>query len=284
MRMAETAGTSWTGPSDGELLRDFAAHRREAAFAQIVGRHGGMVLAVCRSVLHEAADAEDAAQAVFLTLARKAGSRRVRASLAGWLHRVAWYVSARAAEARAIRRRHEQEAARMNPQSPPQENEPMPPDLLHAGLADLPEKYRLPLLLHHLEGRTQEETAALLGCGLSAVAMRLNRGRQMLRDRLVKRGAVLSAAALVGLLGTQSAAGASPLFVGCAAKAATTALLGQLATTTAVHNPIMQLIIAMALAFLMYMALFFMKQSSVGEFVGYLTAAFLLPRNLCASL
>src|ERR1035437_1748207 len=94
--------------SDTDLLHDFIARHDEPAFAEIVRRHGGMVLAVCRSVLGNDSDTQDAAQAVFVTLAQKASSRQVRHSLVGWLHRVAWYVAARTAEARAIRRRHEQ--------------------------------------------------------------------------------------------------------------------------------------------------------------------------------
>src|SRR3954468_9354309 len=96
--------------SDSDLLADFIEHHPEPAFAEVVRRHGGLVLSVCRSVLGNTSDAEDAAQAVFLTLALKAKSSSVRAHVVGWLHRVAWYVAARAARARAIRRRHEQEA------------------------------------------------------------------------------------------------------------------------------------------------------------------------------
>ncbi|MEI8194970.1 MAG: RNA polymerase sigma factor, partial [Phycisphaerae bacterium] len=153
-------------PSDGELLVAFAVHRQEAAFTEVVHRHGGMVLAVCRSVLGNTSDAEDAAQAVFLTLAQKAHASSVQTHLVGWLHRVAWYVAARGAEAKAIRRRHEQEAAHMRKDLHPAAGEPIQLEALHAGLVSLPEKYRVPLILHHLEGRSQEETAALMGCSV----------------------------------------------------------------------------------------------------------------------
>src|SRR4051812_5439752 len=103
--MTPMAPTPLAPAGDGELLAAFVLRREEPAFAEVVRRHGGMVLSVCRSVLRDAADADDAAQAVFLTLARKAGSSAVQSRVAGWLPRVAWYVSARAAEARATRRR-----------------------------------------------------------------------------------------------------------------------------------------------------------------------------------
>jgi RNA polymerase sigma factor (sigma-70 family) len=228
--MTQPAEPSWASLSDGDLLREFVEHGRQTAFAEVMLRHGGMVLAVCRSVLGNTADAEDAAQAVFLTLAQKASSGRTAAPLVGWLHRVAWYVASRAAQGRAIRRRHEQEAARMKQNAAPPGGEEIPLEALHAGLADLPEKYRLPLLLHHLEGRTQEEAAALLGCGLSAVAMRLNRGRQMLRERLIKRGVLATAGMVLAVLGSGAAtASASPVFISATVKAATAALAGKVA-------------------------------------------------------
>src|SRR5277367_4930594 len=111
--MTQPTVTSSLSQPDAALLQAFAAEKIESAFAQVVGAHSGMVLAVCRSVLGNTTDAQDAAQAVFLTLAQKASSAHVQKHLVGWLHRVAWYVAARAAAARAIRRRHEQEAARM---------------------------------------------------------------------------------------------------------------------------------------------------------------------------
>jgi RNA polymerase sigma factor (sigma-70 family) len=208
-----------SGPrSDGELLAEFAQDRREASFAEVVQRHGGMVLAVCRSVLGRTADAEDAAQAVFLTLARKAHRSSVQGHVAGWLHRVAWYVAARGADARAIRRRHEGEAARLANETQEAGNEVMNVAELHKGLAALPEKYRLPLILHHLEGRSHEETAALVGCSVNAVAVRLHRGREMLRKKMEVRGVAMS---MAGLAGMWSGAGeASSAFVAGAAKVA----------------------------------------------------------------
>ena len=94
-----------------------------------------MVLAVCRSVLGPSSDADDASQAVLLTLAQKASSTHVRRHLVGWLPRVAWYIAARAAQARAIRRRHEQEAAKMRPEMATDAAPAIPLEALHAGLA-----------------------------------------------------------------------------------------------------------------------------------------------------
>ena len=218
--------------SDEALLAAFAGAGDQHAFAELARRHAGMVLAVCRSVLGPSSDADDASQAVFLTLAQKASSRHVRRHLVGWLHRVAWYVAARAAQARAIRRRHEQEAAKMRPENATVDEPAIPLDALHAGLAALPEKYRVPLLLHHLEGRTQEETAALLGCGASALAMRLHRGRQLLRAALAKKGLLASAPAVSAVLLAHPAAPAPPAFVALAAKTAAALFAHQLATVS----------------------------------------------------
>lgn len=229
--------TSLSAASDETLLRVFVEMKREEAFAELVRRHSRIVLSVCRSVLGGTADAEDAAQAVFLTLAQKASSRPVHRSLVGWLHRVAWYVAVRAAAARVARRRHEQAAARLKEgreDTLPTDDEN--PDLLtaiHAGLNQLPEKYRVALLLHHVEGRSQEETAALLGCSVSAASMRLNRGRQMLREKMIRRGAAVTTAGLATVMMASIASGsanASTAFVAMAAKTAGAAAAGNFAT------------------------------------------------------
>ena len=232
--MTKPAETISASRSDGELLTEFVARRHEPAFAEIVRRHGGMVVAACRSVLGNTQDAEDAAQAVFLTLSQRAASLKNRSTLVGWLYRVAWYVAARAGEAKAIRRRHEQEAARMKRNDLTPENEEIPLEILHAAVAGLPEKYRLPLLLHHLEGRAEEETAHLLGCSRSAASMRLTRGRQLLRTRLAKRGVAASAVGLVAVMATQASAGVTPAFVTSTSQVAVAVLAGK--TTIAVAS------------------------------------------------
>ncbi len=218
--MRQPEDTPLTDLSDGDLLTRFAARRDESSFAEIVRRHGGMVLSVCRSVLGQTQDAEDAAQAVFLTLARRAASIQHRVTIVGWLYRVAWYVAARASEARGIRRRHEQEAARMKPNTLLPEDETVPLSVLHAALAELPEKYRVPLVLHHLEGRSEAQTATLLGCGISAASVRMTRGRQMLREKLLKRGAAISAVGLSAVLNVAAPPAVSSTFVAVASQAA----------------------------------------------------------------
>ena len=224
--------------TDAALLAAFAVRRDQSAFAEIARRHAGMVLAVARSVLGNTSDADDAAQAVFLTLAQKASSRHVQNHLVGWLHRVAWYVAARAATAGATRRRHEQEAARMNFESATPTPETIPPDLLHASLADLPEKYRTPLLLHHIEGHSQEATAALLGCAVSAAAMRLSRGRVMLRERLIERGAALAstsfASSFAAALAAHPVAVAPASFISLASKSAAAIFAQQVAASVVI--------------------------------------------------
>jgi RNA polymerase sigma factor (sigma-70 family) len=205
--MTTLTAPSTIGVSDSSLLAAFAQRRDERAFAELVRRHGGMVLSVCRSVLGHAADAEEAGQAVFLTLAQKADSPAVQTHLVGWLHRVAWYIAARAVTRRTNRRRHEREAARMRTETEPSPVVSFDIEAVHAVLSKLPEKYRAALILHHLEGRSHEETAAIAGCSVTAVAVRLHRGREMLRNRLTRRGvATASAAILAGHWGSSAMA------------------------------------------------------------------------------
>jgi RNA polymerase sigma factor (sigma-70 family) len=204
------AGTVGTGDlRDAELLGQFVEGRDEGAFAALLARHGAMVLGACRQVLGNPQDAEDAFQATFLVLARKASSVRRGESLAGWLHRVALNV-ARSARADAARRRERERQASLMAQPSPAEGEP-PRDwqaVLHEEVDRLPDKYRLPVVLCYLEGNTHEEAACSLGWPLGTVKGRLARARDLLRGRLARRGVTLSAGALAlapvvspGLLG-----------------------------------------------------------------------------------
>jgi RNA polymerase sigma factor (sigma-70 family) len=187
--------------TDDALLQRFAARRDEEAFAALLRRHGPLVLGVCRRVLRHEQDAEDAFQAVFLVLACKAGSIRRGAALGGWLHAVASRI---ALAARGPAERHRAAA-------PPAE-QPAPDDpqadasrrevraVLDEELRELPEKYRAALVLCYLQGRTHEEAARELGCPLGSMAWRLERGGELLRRRLVKRGVTLSAGSLMAAL------------------------------------------------------------------------------------
>ncbi len=184
---------------DPDLLQRFHAQHDQAAFHALLLRHGPMVLDVCRGVLGNEADAEDAFQATFLILARKAGSIRKGASLGSWLHGVAYRTALKARAQSAARQQHE---ARVPPRQASE-----PEDLswrelrqvLHEELSGLPERYRAPLVLCYLEGATQEAAAEQLGVANSTLRERLERGRALLRTRLVRRGlgpaAVLVAAA-----------------------------------------------------------------------------------------
>jgi RNA polymerase sigma factor (sigma-70 family) len=181
------------GQSDAQLLDRFRTHRDRAAFEVLVGRHGRMVLAVCREVLGDPDDAEDAFQATFLLLARKAGSLRVDRTLAGWLHRVGYRVAVQAGIAAGRRRRHEERAAALASQVVERPVDAVVEaaesrGVLHAELDRLPDRLRLPVVLYYLEGRSYAEAATLLGVPEATVRGRLVRARDRLRDRLTRRG------------------------------------------------------------------------------------------------
>ncbi len=206
-RLAPSEGEA----SDGQLLARFVQTREEDAFARLVGRHGGMVFGVCRRVLADAHDAEDAFQATFLVLARKAASVRKCDSVASWLYGVAHRVALKARSAAAARRQAEQrQVVRMTPSDPVAEaawRELRP--LLDEELARLPEKYRAPVVLCYLEGKTNDEAARLLGWTKGTVSGRLARARDLLRGRLARRGLALSGASLATLV-TANAASSAP--------------------------------------------------------------------------
>ncbi|HYF51926.1 MAG TPA: sigma-70 family RNA polymerase sigma factor [Planctomycetota bacterium] len=147
---------------DALLIAEFLHKKSEAAFEALVRRHSRMVFNVCYRILQNAHDAEDAAQATFLTLAHKAASLAERESIAGWLHQVAWNIATRAREARMARSSHEQagvEEATLDTRVERSADWDRLIPVLDRALASLPEKYRLPILLHHLQGQTQEQTA-----------------------------------------------------------------------------------------------------------------------------
>jgi RNA polymerase sigma factor (sigma-70 family) len=176
-----------TDTTDAELLAEFAVTRGDAPFAQLVGRHGAMVMGVCRRVLMPHQEADDVVQAVFLTLAHKAHELRHCRSLGGWLHYVARNVSMHARRAELVRRKHQFESAvRQDPTARGEVGEAL--GILDEELLALPNSLRQPIVLHHLEGRTLEESAVALRCKPSAVSMRLTRGMERLRRRMMARG------------------------------------------------------------------------------------------------
>jgi RNA polymerase sigma factor (sigma-70 family) len=179
------------GSSDAELLEQFVARRDERAFEALVVRHGRSVQAVCLDVLRDAHDAEDAFQATFLILARKAGALWVGDSLAAWLHRVARRVAVEANRQKARRRAVETTGLDIEPAQAVTAATPSwgtLPQALHDEIDRLPEKYRIPIILCDLEALTRDEAARRLGWPPGTVAGRLARARALLRDRLVRRG------------------------------------------------------------------------------------------------
>jgi RNA polymerase sigma factor (sigma-70 family) len=197
--------------ADARLLQRFASCRDEEAFAELVRRHGPLVLGVCRRVLRHEHDAEDAFQATFLVLARKARSIARPGLLANWLYGVALRVAAKARAAAARRRERERQVDAM----PTSEPDPGGAGhelraVLDEEVGRLPEKYRAPVVLCYLEGRTNEEAARLLGWPLGTVFGRLARARDLLRTRLARRGLAVTAAAAAAALAESAAPAAVP--------------------------------------------------------------------------
>jgi RNA polymerase sigma factor (sigma-70 family) len=199
-------------PTDRQLLERFLASRDEAAFATLVRRHGPLVLSVCHRVLGQIHDAEDAFQATFLVLARKAAAVRWQASIGNWLYGVAWRVAQKARAGLAQQRMHERQVAEL-----PRGEAASEPSLRELGalldeeMQALPDHYRTPLVLCYLEGRSRNEAACQLGWTLATLKRRLEQGRARLRSRLLRRGITLSAALLAAALARPSAAPAAAL-------------------------------------------------------------------------
>jgi RNA polymerase sigma factor (sigma-70 family) len=174
--------------TDCELLEQFVQRKDEAAFAALVRRHGPMVFSVCRRVLHQSEDTEDAFQATFLVLARKAAHLKRPELLANWLYGVAYRTAQHARDRTARRHQREREAASMSvPRTDLEESLNELGRVLDEELHRLPEKYRLPLVLCYLEGKTNKEAARMLGWPSGSMSHRLERGRDLLRERLCAR-------------------------------------------------------------------------------------------------
>jgi RNA polymerase sigma factor (sigma-70 family) len=174
--------------SDAELLERFTSCHDDAAFACLVRRHGSLVRGVCRRVLVNAHDAEDAFQATFLVLARKASSLERRA-IAGWLHSVAYHVSLRARASAHRRAKHENNVAPPAPRDPMEEITLREAQaILDEELAQMAEKYRAVVVLCCREGLSRDEAAQHLGWIPSLVKSRLEEARELLRTRLTTRG------------------------------------------------------------------------------------------------
>jgi RNA polymerase sigma factor (sigma-70 family) len=188
-------------PTDGQLLTLFAERRDESAFAALVQRHAPMVWGVCRRVLGDDHEAEDAFQATFLVLVRKAASVLPRERVANWLYGVAHMTAQRARSLNVRRRAREKQVIAMpEPEARPADCWDDLRPLLDAELARLPDKYRVTVVLCDLEERTIKEAARQLGWPPGTVAGRLARARTMLARRLKQHGLALSGGALAALL------------------------------------------------------------------------------------
>ena len=199
------------GGSDAVLLDQFATQHDDDAFEALVRRHGPMVLGVCRRVVGHDADAEDAFQATFLVLARKAGTLIRRDLLGNWLYGVA-YRSALEARSRMLRQRSHELPVKDYPQleqeAQAERNELS--ELLDRELSRLTDKYRVPVVLCELEGRSRKEVAQLLNIPEGTLSSRLAAARRILSERLSKRGLAVSAAVVGAALANNDASAAVP--------------------------------------------------------------------------
>jgi RNA polymerase sigma factor (sigma-70 family) len=223
LRQAGTAAT------DGQLLGRYVAARDEGAFAALVRRHGPMVLGVCRRILDDFHDTEDAFQATFLVLARKAAAVVRPEALGCWLYQVAYRTALEARTARARRRTRERQVRDM----PHPEVAPAPPEdwrpLLDRELARLPEKYRLPVVLCELEGRSRPEVARQLGVPVGTLSSRLAAAHERLARQLARYGPQLAGAALGALLVEGASAAVPAALVSSTVRAAAGAIPAEVA-------------------------------------------------------
>lgn len=239
--LRDAVGPDADGPADAALLARFAADRDEGAFELLVWRHAGMVLRACRSVLHDHHAAEDACQAVFLALARRAHAVGRRGTVAGWLFRVARRTAARAA--RRIAAPPVAPTDRLDRLPAPVVDAGLDPDAasaLYDELDRLPEKYRAPVLLCFLDGLTYTDAARRLGWPVGTVAGRVARAKDQLRRRLSGRGICVPAAGVGALVGGAPALAASPAFVAATARAGIAFAAGG-GTAPGVSDPVLEL-------------------------------------------
>jgi RNA polymerase sigma factor (sigma-70 family) len=209
LRRVAQAGPEAAG--DAGLLARFVIRNDEAAFERLVSLHGPMVLGLCRRLLRQEQDAEDAFQATFLILARKAGAIGKHEALAGWLYKVAYRVACRALP-RTLVLTNVPPVILDRPAREP-DADVIWRDLrgvLDREIAALSESYRLPIVLCYFQGKSNEEAARLLGCPQGTLAARLSRARDQLRRRLTRRGWTLSGALFTTVLSEKAASAAVP--------------------------------------------------------------------------
>jgi RNA polymerase sigma factor (sigma-70 family) len=270
------------GLTDGHLLEDYISRRNEAAFAALVRRHGPMVWGVCRRVLGNYHDAEDAFQATFLVLVRKGASIALRGSVGNWLYGVAHQTALKARATTAKRRTRERQVTAMP------EPAVVEPDLwsdleplLDEELSRLPDKYRAVIVLGDLEGKTRKDAARQLRCPEGTVAGWLARARRTLAKRLTQRGVAVSGGALAAVLSQKVAwAGVPTSVVSAAIKAAGLFAAGALATgpiavkVAALTEGVMKTMLLTKLKSVMALMLALVAMVGIGAgLLGYRTAA-----------
>ncbi|WP_337176833.1 sigma-70 family RNA polymerase sigma factor [Paludisphaera sp.] len=194
-----------TGTDDARLLERYARSGDREAFAALAARHGPMVMGVCRRILAEPSDVDDAYQATFLVLIRRAGTLGPGDVLSAWLHGVATKVARRARMDRARRRARERDGLAVEPAREPDSRDFALREVIDQEVERLPWRYRAPVVLCYLEGLTHEEAAARLSWPVGSVKGRLARARSLLGSRLSRRG-VTAGAGAIALEGLASAA------------------------------------------------------------------------------
>jgi RNA polymerase sigma factor (sigma-70 family) len=243
---------SFAGVPDRTLLERYLAvggDGAEAAFAALVDRHGPMVLAVCRTILRDHQDAQDAFQATFLLLATKAQGLRDKRLLANWLYGVAMRSALKLRSRSARRRRHERRAAERSPEAVcPPEDDAEGHAALYEEIDALPERYRAPVVLCYLEGTSREMAADLLGCGVNTLGVRLMRARKRLKERLTARQLHL-ASGLVGFV--FDGRPVSPSMARATVKAASAISSGRTAAVATIPHSILALVKEVQIAMLM---------------------------------
>jgi RNA polymerase sigma factor (sigma-70 family) len=231
------AAPDTAGLADSDLLERFLSRHDEAAFEALLRRHGPMVLNVCRRVLQDPDDAEDAFQATFLVFVRRAASIARRELLGNWLYGVAFH-TARAARSAAGRRRAKEAKAVPRSQPPAESDWQDLQPLLDEELSHLPDQYRIAVVLCDLEGKSRREVAESLGLSAGTVSSRLARGRSLLAGRLARRGVTVTGGALAVALGRQTATAAIPRsLIASTVKAGILVLAGQAVTTAGLVSP-----------------------------------------------
>jgi RNA polymerase sigma factor (sigma-70 family) len=258
------------GLSDGQLLDRFLASREETAFQALVRRHGQMVMGVCQRILRNTADADDAFQATFLVLVRKASGLLHRQTVGDWLYGVAYHTALKARAAAVRRHTLEMRVRDMAT------NETAAADAWHElrpiidqELNRLADKYRRPLILCDLEGKTRKEAAQLLGWPEGTVHVRLARARVLLGKRLARQGVLLSGGSLAVLLAQHASAAVPAPLVVSTAKAAVFLAGGEgLAATAAVAALSDSMVQSMALAKLKAAAVVLLALGVMGSGMG----------------